>query len=261
MKCHCVIHENRILYLLVLPLFHSMSYQLYYFLPIPNKRFEAIITSTKYLLHSDSGFISLRDICDKINHQYFCSQQLRFYANNTCETNIIKFKKSTACQYFKIEEEQSLELIPEINQYIGIFPNPVEFKTQCQEISTEKQLKGTYLFNRQPSCQISVSGNALVFNDTTQGQALLFETILEQHEEEIVPIPHIRLRPLQLSKLNHQVQHLELKEIETDNFQFSGTILAYIVPIGVGAFVVLKLIKKKRTPPQNSDINLDNLKI
>nr|XP_015840241.1 PREDICTED: uncharacterized protein LOC107399075 [Tribolium castaneum] len=130
----CVIKEFEIIYFLSFPLYETRELELFYLIPLPDQKFQTIIPSAKYVLKGESYLWPLTDICDKIQKEYFCKNELRTYVNISCQMEILFKNTFEKCLPIQLNRLQTLEFVPEINQYLGIFPVPVSIKNfllQC----------------------------------------------------------------------------------------------------------------------------------
>lgn len=233
LKTKCVINHFEIVYFLSLPLFEKTKFDLFYFIPIPNWRFRTIIPSTKYILKSETDLVPLSSICDKTQGEYLCPEDSRTYTNISCEWNILNKSTFDKCSPIQLDEDQSLEFIPEINQYLGIFPKSVVSKTNCEETWVKTQIQGVFLFEDEPNCRRYISDQLLLFNDTTRGQALLMEDLQTSGAPKDAVVPHLKLTHLRVTKLADNLQPIDLLQDDgTSNaWHVSGTITLYIIVI------------------------------
>lgn len=271
LKPSCSMNNYQVLYSLTLPLFDSKTYEFYYFLPIPNMQFQTIIPVTKYILKSESGLVPLMSICDEFDDLYLCDKNLKTYENISCEEAILTTNTFAKCSLTQLKEEQSIEYIPELNQYLALLPKPANVKYNCKNIWTRNQLKGTFLFESNNQCQQYVDNHVLQFNDVTKGQPLLLHVDpLLQHNsvKSAKSLPQMQLRHLRVTKLSSNVQQLEVdSKANVNPWHLSGTVTLYIIAAILAClFIVKRYFKKKPTTHPHlqlplTTINADDVKI
>uniref|UniRef100_A0A8D8R454 Uncharacterized protein n=1 Tax=Cacopsylla melanoneura TaxID=428564 RepID=A0A8D8R454_9HEMI len=96
---------------------------------------------------------SLDSICIQSRIFQCSSSQLN---NNVeeCELRLLQKEDTTQCQYVNLEIPRNyLEIIPEINQLLIVFPKEELIKFQCPSDKENKKLDGIFLIE-QNDCKI-----------------------------------------------------------------------------------------------------------
>lgn len=248
-KPRCAIKGKQIIYFMPIPLLNSKRYELFYFLPLPNKKFSAIIPSSRFGLKTESELLPLMDSCVLLNGVYQCQRSLISLANNTCERKVLFENNFSTCTYQKLHlEENALEFIPELQSYIGTFIKEELIKEHCHESWYTHKKTGTFLFENS-SCTVYIQGRPLIFNDQSSGQPLHlqdFDVDIKKHEE--FKLPELNIKHLTLKNLEANIQPLTpIQPITTTpQFHTSAIVIVYMI-IVVGACVIIyHMIKKKK---------------
>lgn len=246
LKPECIIKNQQVLYTLTLPLFSKQNFELFYFLPIPNKNFISLIPNHKYILYSESKVIPLSDICNKVKNTYLCLKQNANYGNTTCETSILKKEDIQNCLQIELPVENILEYIPETNQYLAAVAKPTTLKSNCENTWSTQTLKGIYLFDAIP-CNHILGNQPLMFGDKTYGKPLILQDFKITNMEKPPHLPKLKLKQISLSKLSSNLQPMKLNFEEEANYHLYGTVLLYAA---LTIFVVVLVYRKfkKRTP-------------
>ncbi len=262
MKSKCLVRNTEIIYFLSLPIFKDKLFELYYLVPTPNHNFQVIIPSQNHVLRSDSELIPLTKNCDQFDDQYLCLKSLKSYVNASCEEEILNLNKFDNCPHTQLNKDKSLEFIAELNQYLGIFPEPVSVKTTCPNKSTNKKISGVFLFEKLDDCQIFIDNQKLLFSDATKGQPLFLHDIelsLSNHQTQTVP--KINLRHLQVSKLSNNIQPITETETDSNPYHVSGTAILYVIMAIIAAYFLIRRYQKKKPIEPKTDIVLEDIKI
>lgn len=152
MQVNCKIHSNEIIYFLTLPINSITEYELYYLHPIPTKHksgFVTIIPDTRYLLKSSKAIKPLNDVCVK-HSGYQCSREILSKIKSTCEEDILLQGDTKLCSYINLQiDDSNIAFIPEINQYLAVFPKPDELQVRIKEGVETKSMPGVYLIRQE----------------------------------------------------------------------------------------------------------------
>ncbi|KAF5270269.1 hypothetical protein FQR65_LT17859 [Abscondita terminalis] len=156
---------------------------------------------------------ALSDTCELIDKIRLCPKRNRINQNATCIENILIKNYFEECLYVKLPKKPLLEFIPETNQYLGCFPEPVTLKSNCSKIMTTQKINGILLFSDNPNCDYSIKTDQLIFNDEGTGHPMVIETI----EDTKLTLPKIQfqemgIKPINLRKLSNNLQPLKILE-------------------------------------------------
>lgn len=207
MDVRCKIDNMKILYFLSFPVNFETKFDLYLLLAIPSflrNEYRTIIPNTKYLLRSDSVVKSLSNPCVS-NDPYQCFQKDVNNNINMCEIDVLLKENTNSCQYVTLDIKESyMEMIPEINQYLAVFPKKEVLKFESDNVVEVKELEGIFLIE-------PVKGN-LIFRN----QKLHFYS--ESHGKPTL-ITNINFQPQQegLSNIRLKINNMKLNDISLNH--------------------------------------------
>lgn len=256
-KVNCKIDSNKITYFLSIPIDFDKEFDLYYLLPIPTKHeseFVTIISSAKYLLKSklDNVITPLNDKCTQ-GKTYHCPYQLQANYNASCEEGILLHENSSKCLFSKIEIlENHIETVPEINQYLSVFPKEEKLQIQCQQEIEAKLLTGIYLIKENPQCKLFFRGRELLFQGSSYGRPIIMDTPHFKLERNDLPQFKINLKTLNLKGLPvNPIVPINSNYLPVYHIPSGWTILLYIMLLTIAIYIwvrKLKINKSKDNP-------------
>lgn len=263
------IDKNRIIYLLTIPIDFITKFKLYYLLPIPALRGSELVTiipDIKYFLKSDNEIKPLSDICIK-STVYQCPAKLKINHRSPCEEEILLNGTTNNCQPTKLEiDNNHIEMIPEINQYLAVFPKKETISIQCKEDSEIKALKGIFLI-KENACKLYFKNEELIYQSTSYGQPNIINHIplvLGNHGKS--PNFTLKLKTLKLEELQSNpslmIQDHQPSDQSTSYSLNIWTIILYLCFLIVAVSITIKfLVKKIRSRPgqQPAKENVVNL--
>lgn len=239
LKVQCKIEPLVITYILTIPIDFAELYNLYYLQSIPTlieSKFVTILPDVKYFLKSKQQqvIIPLRDICTQSNTIYQCLNHQRINSDTVCERNILLHKNISNCRYTKLHiDDNHVELMPELNQYLGVFPKAEPVQEKCTNRNEIKPLHGIFLI-QESQCTTYFRNAELTYQDKTYGSP------------EIMEMPNLKISHLQIDPLEINLKNLHLKDLPVNqltpvveneiSYQFDiWTILLYgvLIPIGI----------------------------
>ena len=119
---------------------------------------------------------TLSDQCIQ-NNVFQCPSSLLTHYVNECEAELLRDEDTSHCQYVYLDIPRNhLELIPEINQLLVVFPQEETIKFQCPDNVETKNLQGIFLIE-QKDCKIIRKGEPIEFNGESRGKPLLFDSV------------------------------------------------------------------------------------
>lgn len=256
-KPQCLIKNGIIIYFLPIPIIFEKSYNLYYFLSIPNKNLNLIIPSSKYAIQYKSEILPLAEICVSISNTYHCNHNQILITNNTCERNLLLHNSVKNCLYTKLKiNENMMEYIPELNQYLAIFTKEETIKEKCFTKWSTFTKKGIFLFENS-NCTTIIREKSLLFNDVIKGKPIHIENIEFNHEsiQDANNIPELKMKHIKLSKLDENLQLIEpmVENSNMENAHRWSTIFLYLLMMTAGGFLIFHIIRRKRKPTSNSE--------
>uniref|UniRef100_A0A8D9BKZ6 Envelope protein n=1 Tax=Cacopsylla melanoneura TaxID=428564 RepID=A0A8D9BKZ6_9HEMI len=246
----CRLENNKIIYLLSMPINFDIEFDLFYLLPIPSKSSKGYVTilpSNKYFLMYNHLVKSLDSICIQSRIFQCSSSQLN---NNVeeCELRLLQKEDTTQCQYVNLEIPRNyLEIIPEINQLLIVFPKEELIKFQCPSDKENKKLDGIFLIE-QNDCKFIYKDEHIEFEQSSRGKPILIDSLNLADHNFTLSKSKIILRNLRLNEMTlNQLQPLE-NESNHVNILFYLTfkilsISCSILLIGFFALLGFKFVK------------------
>lgn len=208
LRINCKISFNRITYLISLPINYETEYNLYYLYPVPLKQgseYIIMVPNVKYILKSiDNKIIKpLRDICVQSTNMYQCPDQLLVNGDVNCEKNVLVSETPKNCEFIKLNiPNNHIEIIPELNQYLVIFPHEDNLQIKCRRETHTEHLSGIFLIKNE-YCEIYYKNNKLTYQQETSIKPLL------------LPNPKFEIKKQNIINVTFKLKDIKLKEITT----------------------------------------------
>ena len=219
-------------------------YPLFQFTPIPfiNQTNTYILNDhyTLYTKKADKNIITNNCVRNK---NYYCqSDNLEI---KKCLNDLIVNHKNDDCSYLLIENENSIEQIPNSNEIIIVSPKIQSLKIHCNNNEIDKKIKGIYQFNNNQQCTL----NNYHFNKVEQNyKELIYEGEVNEIKNSSIQVKQL----LTLSKLNITDYKLqELKPLNTNVNNHHIYVLYIIMFTLILSYICYKLYKwrmNKKTP-------------
>ena len=246
-KPTCTINKNKIMYFLTIPLFDTKLFELFYLVPIPTRNFQTIIPTKRFVLKHLTELVPVVDTCAQTDSIYLCPKIISSPVNTTCEEGLLIHNNPGGCSYVQLPEEESLEFLPEINRYLGVLPRPTAIRTDCQDVRTDKQLKGIFLFEEQTKCRTYVRSTPLRFNQTTKGQIILLKPNINWTRGSADQLPKLNLKNIRMTALSSNLRPVkEIPENTSDTWHLTGTATLYLIITIVGCYLGFRHFTKKK---------------
>lgn len=260
-EIHCKVEYHRINYLLSIPIDYETLFDLYYLLPIPTKHeseFYSIIPDTKYVLKSKDNLVKpLNDKCTQ-GKVFHCPSYLQISSKTDCEKQILLEERTSHCQYNRLDIiENHMEIIPEIDQYLAVFPIEDELKFKCQEEFETRRLFGIYLVNGA-TCEVNYHNQQLNFMEKTYGKPLVMDKLpLDFHQANVSHLK-IKLKSLKLGEISRN-PILPITEVSYDDYYKPSvwTFILYIAVILVAVYIYRRWKLRTSSKPK-SPLNQSN---
>lgn len=203
-KINCKIEPTRISYFLSIPIDFEQEFELFYFHPLPTKHeseFVTVIPNVKYLLKSNEIIKPLNDVCTK-GKIFQCPSYLQTNHKTTCEEQVLLNGDSSHCQFIKLKlDGNHMEIIPEINQYLAVFPEEGAITIKCQAESETKALIGIYLI-KENGCKTFFNNHEITYQEKTYGKPLLNSALKPiTFTAKKIPNLEIKLETLNLKEI------------------------------------------------------------
>lgn len=208
-KVESYTYNNKITYILHIPITFSFEFDLYhlYSVPIPEKsQFKAVIPQEKFLAINKLYYAYSSVYCLKISQQTYLCDEMELHEiqeENPCEIQLLSLKNTSTCQQTQIfVSHPILERLEESHLWITVMPTDENIRIHCNRQEEILKLKGTYLFEIPTGCQVSTPLQKIINEDhyTKPSQPVLF--------------PNIKIHTDGLPKIK---QSLNLENIELDN--------------------------------------------
>lgn len=277
----CYIHNNKITYLLHLPIMYPQTFNYYHLYPIPvlsQSQFKVIIPINKYLLKNELYYTYQSDACTKISPLYYGCKKLNIQEikeSSPCEIQLLNLKNTSTCRQIQVQiTKPIIKQLEESTQWFGIFPQKETITLSCHRQEEVQKLVGTYLINIPNGCQITTSEEKIINNEQiiTQNQPIIFPE-LDQSSQTSTQNSVIRLENVNLDEL----QDIKRRIIENQPqilFEDTGishtpstwTIIIYILlTVIAGYFCYKKLVTKfhrmRSKKHQPEEITLPNVQL
>ena len=187
--------------------------------------------------------------CTKSQPQH-CSNNLQTNSLTNCERNIITNENSSLCAFHRAKiNTNHIEVIPELGQFLAVFPDEEKLQIRCKNEMETKVLQGIFLI-KENACKIIFKGSELPLQSTSYGKPIIINT------------PKLEVKMKELPKFSIELNKLSLQEvpvnpvspiIQTTNSSHiyipSGwTIVLYLSIFGV--FLYWRWKKIRKTPKQ-----------
>lgn len=272
LKIHCKIDSDKITYFLSIPIYSEIEFDLFYMLPIPTKHkseYLTIIPNAKFILKAKNSnlFKPLSDKCTQ-GKWYHCPNKLQVNYRAPCEEDILLYRNSSRCHLTQLEiNENHIETVPEINQYLAVFPKEENIEAQCEKSIETRTLMGVFLIKRD-SCKLHFRGQKLIFQETSYGKPLVVNSINFKTRNHYNPTFKIELRKLNLKELPiNPIIPIEDKSINNYHIPSLWTVILYILLATSISYLYIRRKKnkrsnkKKKTTNESEEIEMGNKKI
>lgn len=269
LEVSCKIGKNEIIYSLDLPIVDETDFNTYKLYSVPTKYesgYVTIIPTVKYLLVSKSKLSEFRILgldnkCnDKIQSKFLCSLEQISHNELNCETSIIQHGTTDNCKYTALEIMDNLiKWIPEMNQYLAIFPQKETFKITNQKETLTKTIQGIYLINPN-SDTIFYQDKQLYHSSKTEGG---HPKLLDASELRLSvnqqPEFSLNLKNIEFDKINlDTISSIPQKTIIVTEISVWTIIIYVMLLVGI-LYLTYRIFFKKPQPGPNSQQPLEVL--
>lgn len=240
----CYILNNKITYLLHLPIMYPIQFNYYHLYSIPifdQGQFKTIIPNKKYLLKGKSYFTYESDICTKIRPNYYICKKLNIEeirGNSPCAIQLLELKNTSNCQQTIIKlTKPIIKQLDETTKWISIFPNTETVKLKCLEEEEILNIIGTYLIDIPIGCELITSQEKIVNEEQfTKNQPILFPEINENKiftpkQDFSIQLENIELDELQFIKRQVIANQPQLIYHGVSHTPSLWTMILYIIAI------------------------------
>lgn len=276
----CYYIENKIVFVIKLPLVNKIEYILYKTIPVPiphNKQYPnsyaMIIPNSNYIgiSRDKETYVyinSLRDCIKTVNKIYICNNLDKHSVQNvpTCETEILckvldklPHQCETKLIHGKIDIWQELTS----NRWLFVETEPIKLTVECQQQITEFKLLGTGVLNLPPKCKAFCNNKEFInrnyFNMTVKSITSDFNLINDPCCNEIkFKALKSKLKPITLVDVKlEKIANIANDQMMTDidkiingpspllNYDSHYPILTYCIIILILIFVCYKMKNQK----------------
>lgn len=252
LKVNCKIEPMRIVYFISIPINYETNFDLYYLYSIPmryNSEYHTIIPNIKYLLMSNNQIVPLNNMCVRIT-TYQCPATSPIHYEAICEEEILQRHTSNKCQFTNLNINQNfIEIIPETNNYLVVFPKREEITIKCPDNTEIKTLIGIHLIKDNKNCEILFRNKSLYLPGENQGQQIILPRINFELEKSRIANYTIELKPIKLNKISmHQFTPIKEIDIEEEhpNIWIITIIIIILIISGIAVIIKIKRIYTKR---------------
>jgi hypothetical protein len=214
MDVDCRINLKEIVYFLNLPLVEKTEFKLIKLYPIPTKYklgYVTLIPKVKYVIKSISTLENIRidgldENCKEIsNSKFICSSDHLTHRDIDCETSFVISETTDNCKYTALDISESLiKWIPEMHQYLFVFPRKESLKLVSSTETSTYNLQGIFLIDTNNS-KIFYKNKELHHSTTTKGHPKLTSNV------------ELNLRKNQEPEFSINLKHLEFDNIDINN--------------------------------------------
>lgn len=264
-KINCKLESERIIYFLSIPINFKENYDLYYLKSIPTihkSEHVTIIPNTRYLLKHENRITPLRNICMK-SAIFQCPSHLISRYNASCEKQVLLHSNSEHCQYTRLNiEDNQLDFIFEINQYLGVFPKEEKIISECEGQTETQNLNGIFLIKNN-DCKLIINNEEINYNARSYGTPLIINGLQFKIEKSKLTNFTINLKNLKLE----EIQNTNIKRIHSDAIQPKvhiqpslWTIIIYVISIIIAGFLLIRNRRSKQLENSKIEIQEENPK-
>lgn len=216
----CKIESNKIIYFLSFPVNYETLYKMYLLLSIPsfnNNGITTIIPKNRYFLRSNTTVKPLNSACE-LGNPFQCYQRNLDPKISNCELNTLLHENTSACQQTLLEiTENYVQLIPEINQYLVVFPFKETLRFESEYQTEIKELQGIYLVeldrdnlifrNEKINYELESHGKPIILSDIS---VVPNKTLISPHK---IKLHNPRINDININQWEPQVLDVENSQI------------------------------------------------
>lgn len=279
--------KNQIIFILEVPIVENEIYNYYhlYSLPTPeNTAFKIIVPQAKFLILNEQSYMFSNTKCQEVDKtEFICHEanpvKIHKEEEAPCEVQMLKFMKNvTTCQHIPtiIDSIKTQKL--EGNQWILVVPGTTVAVQKCGINSDNVPLKGTYLLEINPYCEVWVKDIKIQnYQDNEKVfKPIILPKLINNHistEKSTVNFKPLRIDSINLDEVKYiqgalELQNKNLNSISNVPIHFDNisvwTIIIYILIATVIIYGLYQLYQKKvknvSKPQENQVENLPNIR-
>lgn len=252
LEVNCKINSKEIVYFMNLPIVEPYDYTYYKMYSVPTlyeNHYVTAIPKVRYVLvrktMSKEIVLGLIEKCnDRVHTVAICSFTQVSHQDIDCEKTLIKSSVPSECVYVNLVIENNvINWIPELEQYLLIFVNKDIIKIKNDVESKEQSLKGIYLLKINNEIvtykdQMLISSSNIRAGHPKLLDATKLDLNFEKQPNFTVTLQKLELNEIKLDQVN---KVLEKTVITTDFNAF--TIILYFIVVILICFIIYKNVK------------------
>lgn len=213
----CYTKENKIFFIIEIPIVEPDDYILYHLYPIPvssNNIFQIIIPRNRYLILNEHSYSLFNDRCQETSTESFICKEnspLQISEDPPCEVQLLQYSQHPSnCQPIGTTVESFKLQNLENEKWLLVFPEESIAIQQCGKTKENIPLKGTFVLELNPECTIRIQD--VIIRSHRESKSRFRDIQLPKLTFEVNANPnYIDLQPVKLNSINLD----ELKGLHT----------------------------------------------
>lgn len=265
----CFIFNNKITYLLHIPITYANSFNYYHIYSIPiwyQSLFKVVLPRNKYLLKNQLHFSYRGQPCQEIlPKKYICDKEepKKIQPDSPCVVKLLDSTNDTStCQQTEVQiTHPIINQLDNPNQWIIILPLEETIKLNCLNQQESRKAFGTYLLEIPLGCQVTTKEESIINNQKlikTSYQPILFPDF--NRVPTMLPTLNlsIQLQEVKLDGLHELKNQIMENQPHTVFRNISNppsiwTVIIYLLLIGCCIVLIYKKVFSRRCPPKNHE--------
>lgn len=285
-KVESFILNNKITFLIRIPITHQSYFDYYHLYSIPiykQEQFKAIVPKNKFLIKNKLHFAYRSTECQEIQeNRYICDKMdlAEITTESPCAVQLLEASnRLQSCQQIKVQISKLISNQLDLSsKWIIIIPREEIIKLECFSQEEHIKLFGTYIAEIPKNCKlVSTNNQEMIVNnlhtEPTENQPILFPDL--NQEPKLLPTLNlsVHLEDLKLDELQRIRSHILENQLdltpfsEIKPFPSIWTIIIYLIIITViGYLLYRKLVQrrcptKKNRPSTNQDDQIEDFNV
>lgn len=247
MSLQSFINDDKILFVIHLPLIDPITYSYYHVVPIPINN-QMIIPVSPYLALTQNDQLNTEEPCPKLEDFYICSpeKQIHFF-RDTCIAPAILHKNPKKCNKVHVDIEDDIVKRIEDNLIIIIPKTNITIEEQCPDVITKKIDKPS-IYSVPENCKTTIL-NRIFYGQKKEKEVridplddLNFEDIKINNNLPNIDLPKIHLNMSKIKFRNQESIQLNFERTHhTINYVIWTLVIICICSVVI--YVIYKRIK------------------
>jgi len=262
------VSENRIVYILNIPVVEYQSYKHYHLYSLPtaannSSYFTAIVPSKKFVHVNEFQYVLTNEPCERIvNDQYLCKHKdiLKVSNDNPCEVNLLLGNYNFEnCKMINMQVSDVKIQKLENNMWLVVTVQPIAMAYQCNQTESNVMLKGNIVLSLEKFCEARIGKHNL---KTLQRNVNIIKSVMyiptlnvDKFLNNVHDVKY--LKPLKLSNVNldelssiqNDLVNMQHKALRLDfNYATSTNYYYLIVIAGIICMIILRYVYVKIKP-------------